>query len=199
MLCLNNMTKTNLGDALSGLHPSKEKSKQKLGNKNLGTGTEAETTEEYCLLVYSPCLSKSPYITQDHLPRGGTTHSWALSYQPYIFLQANLKEACSQLKLPLPKWPWFIWSWQKTRTGCLMHLSFMSLRNNKVFWAREMVQQLNEQVAYRGPSFNSQHLHDGAKPSATPIPGDPMPSLDCMGIRYIHGAQTCMQAKCINT
>lgn len=77
----------------------------------------------------------------------------------------------------------------------LSYASFMSLRNNKVFWARDMVQQLNAQVSYRGPSVNSQHLHDGSKPSTIPIPGDPMPSLASLGIRYIHGAQTCMQAK----
>ena len=64
---------------LTGYSPSKEKPKQELGNKTLGTGTKAETVEEYCLLVYSPYLSKPPYIMQDHLPQDGTTHSWALT------------------------------------------------------------------------------------------------------------------------
>lgn len=44
--------------------------------RNLESATEAEAMEESCLMACSQVLLSSiSYITQDYLPRGGTTHS----------------------------------------------------------------------------------------------------------------------------
>ena len=44
---------------------------------NLEAGTEAEATEECCLLACSPSLSQPGFFNtaQDHLLRGGTLHT----------------------------------------------------------------------------------------------------------------------------
>lgn len=45
-------------------------------DRNPEAGTKAEAVEGYCLLAGFSCLLSSllSYITQDHMPRGGTVH-----------------------------------------------------------------------------------------------------------------------------
>lgn len=56
------------------------------------TGIEAETMEGCCLLSYSSWLAQFVFLyTQDHLPRGGTTHNkWAHTWQTYLSIRPVL-------------------------------------------------------------------------------------------------------------
>lgn len=63
--------------------------------ENLEAGTDAETMKEHCLLACSSLLS---YILQDHLPRGGPTHS-GLGLSTSIINQENVPQSCPQAGL----------------------------------------------------------------------------------------------------
>lgn len=80
-------------------------------DRNLESGTKAETIEKHCYwLEPRGLLSILSYKTQGHLPRDGTTHS-GLDPPTSIInqkrkknasqtcLQVSLMEACSQLRL----------------------------------------------------------------------------------------------------
>jgi hypothetical protein len=58
---------------LTTIHDPEKPGKRLLG-RNLETGTKTETTGEHCCVASIQDYALS-YITQDYLPRVGTTHS----------------------------------------------------------------------------------------------------------------------------
>lgn len=46
----------------------------------------------------------------------------------------------------------------------------------------------------RGPKFNTQNLHGSSEPSGTPVPEDPMLSIDFCELLHICGAHIYIQA-----
>ena len=81
------------------------------GRRNLETGTEAEATEEHCLLAGSHSLfSLLLYTTQDHVPRGGPAHCELEPSTSIISQSTDLPISQSDggvfsVELPLPKYP----------------------------------------------------------------------------------------------
>lgn len=86
-------------------------------DRNLESGTEAEATNEPCLLAPSPRLAQLVYVfvfsctAQNHLPRDGTAHCvlgppTSIVYQenaPTACLQASQMEELSQMRFLLPR------------------------------------------------------------------------------------------------
>lgn len=72
-------------------------------------------------LAFRELLSLLSYSTQGHLSRGGTNHmsldlqhSSSIKKMTYRLPIGQLCEAFSQLRQPLPRWPWLGSSWHKT-------------------------------------------------------------------------------------
>lgn len=71
------------------------------------------------------CLA---YTSQDHLPRAALLiKGWVLPHQSWI----KKMEAFSQLRPPLPRWSWFMSTWQKEKLTSTMWILIVSriLRN----------------------------------------------------------------------
>jgi len=87
-------------------------SQDRSSSRNQEAGTETESTEKKNAagLLSRLTFSQLSYITQDHLPKGALpTVGCVLSHQSLnkkmplqACLQANLMEAFSQLRFPLP-------------------------------------------------------------------------------------------------
>lgn len=82
LLLIHTMTKNNSGKkgficfTCSRHSPSlREVRQEEVQGRNLKSRIEAETVEEYCLLVYFSWLSHLTFYTSQGLPRGGTNRS----------------------------------------------------------------------------------------------------------------------------
>lgn len=103
---------------------------------DLEARTEAKTPWSNVVywLAFFDSFSFLSYLTQEHLPRGGTAHSGTPPLQSLIKCpysrcpQATTAtdmptglETIPQLKSPLPRWPYFVSNWQKLTSLGLKH------------------------------------------------------------------------------